>query len=92
MRGCASQAKNVPPFLSNFVHFKSIGEKYAFSPLFSSPFNYFFPPDMLFYHIFAPQEKYTPLVEWENLRYPSKLISVNFWDTARIKELKVQLG
>ena len=23
-----------------------------------------------FYHIFAPQEKYTPLVEWENLRYP----------------------
>ena len=63
MRWCALQVKNCKPFFCNFVNFKSIGKKipmhtfyplgkkYAFPPLFSSPFNHFFLPNMIFGHI-----------------------------------------
>ena len=55
MRVCEPQAKNCLPFFCNFVYFKSIGEKiciiftnwgkkYAFPPLFLSPFNYSYTP------------------------------------------------
>ena len=55
MMGARRRQKIVSIFLFNFVYFKSIGgknmhtfyqleKKYAFSPLFSSPFNHFFPP------------------------------------------------
>ena len=33
------------------------GKKYAFSPLFSSPFQSFFSPNMLFGHIFGVKQK-----------------------------------
>ena len=53
----------------NMHNFYQLGKKYAFSPLFLSPFNHFF-PNLLSGHIFAPPpagrgggqtEKYTPL-------------------------------
>ena len=69
-RGCAAQAKNFEPFFCNFVYFKPIaekicilfiigGKKYAFPPLFLSPFNSFF-PNLLFGHIFAKQKNIHP--------------------------------
>ena len=54
-------------FCCSFVNFKWVGEKICilftnwgknmyFPPLFSSPFNHFFPPNMLFGHIFTRQK------------------------------------
>ena len=66
--GVLPQAKNFETFFSNFVYFKSIGDKIfilftnmgkiCIAPLFLSPFNHFFPP-ICYLAIFS--EKYTPL-------------------------------
>ena len=58
--GVLPQAKNYETFFSNFVYFKSIGDKILFTnmgkiaPLFFIPFQSFFSPNLLFGHIFAP--------------------------------------
>ena len=53
--------------------FYQFGEKYAFSPLFSSPFNHF-SPQMLFDHIFARPPPLAPGVEEKNIHPFIKLV------------------
>ena len=53
-------------FFCNFVYFKSIGEKYAFPPLFSSPFDHFFPQPVIWPYFYplgggANRKIYTPV-------------------------------
>ena len=64
MRWCAPQGKNFKLFFVNFILWilsQFGGKKYAFPPLFSSPFNHFFPPTWYF-TISPPNRKiYTPV-------------------------------
>ena len=64
MRGCTPQAENCQSFLCIFVkkisqlgrkyaYFLPIGKKYAFSTLFSFPFNHFF-PQLFIWPYFCP--------------------------------------
>ena len=53
-------------FFCNFVYFKSIGEKYAFSPFLFIPFQYFFFPQPVVWPYFCPKKNIHP---WRNVVY-----------------------
>ena len=91
-RGCALEAKNLSAFFSSILYIyinwgknmhtftNQLGERYAFTRPFIIPFQSFFPPNMLFGHIFVPPpgaggqtEKYTPLekfLKWYWTHFP----------------------